>query len=105
MSSGQKGLRVKDIARRLYNMNCSFFDDLDFEALRKYVQTFLAGNARKNNSMVEQKEWGVYTIRKDYFDSMFDFQDAELEESSLVSEPTDDDRYIQLELFSDEEES
>ena len=53
---GDKGMSVQMLAKHLYNMNCSLFEDCDIDAMRRYVQQFVLRNSRSPLSLLERME-------------------------------------------------
>ena len=53
---GDKGMSVQMLAKHLYNMNCSLFEDRDIDAMRRYVQQFVLRNSRSPLSLLERME-------------------------------------------------
>ena len=50
---GERGISVQTIAKHVYNMNCTFFVQPDYEEIRSYVQQFLLRNSRSSQSLIE----------------------------------------------------
>ena len=51
--AGTGGVSVQAIAKHVYNMNCTFFSQPDYEEIRSYVQQFLLRNSKSNQSLIE----------------------------------------------------
>ncbi len=51
--AGTGGVSVQAIAKHVYNMNCTFFIQPDYEEIRSYVQQFLLRNSKSNQSLIE----------------------------------------------------
>jgi len=47
------GVSVQAIAKHVYNMNCTFFTQPDYEEIRSYVQQFLLRNSKSDQSLIE----------------------------------------------------
>jgi len=54
--AGERGLGVQAIAKHVYNMNCTFFVQPDYDELRSYVQQYLIRNSRSAQSLVERTD-------------------------------------------------
>ena len=44
--AGERGISVQNISRHVYNLNCTFFNQPDYEEVRNYVQQYLLKNSR-----------------------------------------------------------
>lgn len=53
MNVGERGISVQSLAKHLYNQNCSFFSQPDYEELRAYVQQYLLRNSKSQQSLIE----------------------------------------------------
>ena len=51
--AGECGVSVQAIAKHVYNMNCTFFVQPDFEEIRTYVQQYLLRNSKSQQSLIE----------------------------------------------------
>ena len=51
--AGERGVSVQAVAKHVYNMNCTFFTQPDYEEIRSYVQQFLLKNSKSNLSLIE----------------------------------------------------
>lgn len=51
--AGERGVSVQAVAKHVYNMNCTFFLQPDYEEIRSYVQQFLLKNSKSNLSLIE----------------------------------------------------
>ena len=51
--AGECGVSVQAIAKHVYNMNCTFFAQPDFEEIRTYVQQYLLRNSKSQQSLIE----------------------------------------------------
>ena len=54
--AGERGIGVQNIARHVYNMNCTFFSQPDFSELHAYVQQYLLRNSKSPQSLIERTE-------------------------------------------------
>ena len=51
------------IAKHVYNMNCTFFVQPDWEEIRSYVQQYLLKNSKSNQSLIESTgQRGYYRL-------------------------------------------
>ena len=50
---GERGISVQSIAKHVYNMNCTFFSQPDYEEIRSYVQQYLLRNSKSAQSLIE----------------------------------------------------
>ena len=53
MEAGERGVSVQTIAKHVYNMNCTFFFQPDYEEIRSYVQQYLLKNSKSPQSLIE----------------------------------------------------
>ena len=51
--AGEGGVSVQAIAKHVYNMNCTFFSQPDYEDIRSYVQQYLLRNSKSCQSLIE----------------------------------------------------
>ena len=51
--AGEHGISVQTISKHVYNMNCTFFMQPDFEEIRSYVQQYLLRNSKSSQSLIE----------------------------------------------------
>ena len=51
--AGERGVSVQTIAKHVYNMNCTFFFQPDYEEIRNYVQQYLLRNSKSSQSLIE----------------------------------------------------
>lgn len=51
--AGQSGVSVQTIAKHVYNMNCTFFAQPDYDEIRTYVQQYLLRNSKSQQSLIE----------------------------------------------------
>lgn len=54
--AGERGIGVQAISKHVYNMNCTFFTQPDYEELRSYVQQYLLRNSKSAQSLIERTE-------------------------------------------------
>ncbi len=53
---GDKGIGVRQLAKHVYNMNCTFFSQPDLQEIHAYVQKYLLRNSKSAQSLVERTE-------------------------------------------------
>ena len=64
--AGECGVSVQAIAKHVYNMNCTFFVQPDFEEIRTYVQQYLLRNSKSQQSLIESTgRRGYYRLNTD----------------------------------------
>ena len=51
--AGERGISVQTLAKHVYNMNCTFFFQPDYEEIRTYVQQYLLRNSKSAQSLIE----------------------------------------------------
>ncbi len=64
-----EGLRIRAIARSIYNSEVDLFDPdaaSKFKKIHKSVQRFLWAQSRKRKSPFERRQWGVYALKKGF---------------------------------------
>ena len=47
------GISVQNISRHVYNINCTFFFQPDYDEIRTYVQQYLLRNSKSPQSLIE----------------------------------------------------
>ncbi len=61
--AGDRGLSVQKIARHVFNASNSFFETIEFEEIRRYVQNYLLKNSKSSDSLFEKVgPKGIYRI-------------------------------------------
>ena len=95
---GFEGMSIARISRNLYNANCSFFEQIDYDEIHKYVLSFVHKNSRFSSSLLEGTgKRGFYRINIQSEESqqlILDFADNIVEE-----EPKDDIKEEDTSLF------
>ena len=51
--AGERGISVQAISKHVYNRNCTFFSQPDFDEIRTYVQQYLLRNSKSPHSLIE----------------------------------------------------
>ena len=59
--AGESGVSAQAIAKHVYNMNCTFFVQPDYEEIRSYVKNYLLRHSKSRQSLVE------HTGRRGYY--------------------------------------
>lgn len=54
--AGERGIGVQAIAKHVYNMNCTFFVQPDYEEIRSFVQQYLLKNSKSQHSLIERTD-------------------------------------------------
>lgn len=61
--AGERGISVQNISRHVYNLNCTFFHQTDYEEVRSYVQQYLLKNSKSQQSLIESTgQRGYYRL-------------------------------------------
>ena len=102
LECGRDGLRIKNIARRIYNRHADFFvRDLDYSEIRDAVGRYLWEQSFRHESPFTRTRYGTYAIKPDFaiqLDLFLDFvyrTETHKEQSKSTANP----HHIQLELF------
>lgn len=98
--AGECGVSVQAIAKHVYNMNCTFFVQPDFEEIRTYVQQYLLRNSKSQQSLIESTgRRGYYRLNTegsaDARQLLLQFRDEKEEETE--EKPQQD---LSLDLFA-----
>ena len=99
--AGEGVVSVQAIAKHVYNMNCTFFTQPDYEDIRGYVQQFLLRNSKLSQSLIESTgRRGYYRLNTegsaDARQMMLQFRDEQIEEKE-EEKPQQD---LSLDLFA-----
>ena len=99
--AGECGVSVQALAKHVYNMNCTFFVQPDFEEIRNYVQQYLLRNSKSHQSLIESTgRRGYYRLNTegsaDARQLLLQFRD-EKEEETEEEKPQQD---LSLDLFA-----
>jgi hypothetical protein len=61
--AGERGISVQNISRHVYNLNCTFFHQPDYEEVRNYVQQYLLKNSKSQQSLIDSTgQRGYYRL-------------------------------------------
>lgn len=99
--AGEHGVSVQAVAKHVYNMNCTFFTQPDYEEIRSYVQQFLLRNSKSSLSIIENTgRRGYYRLNTegsaDARQMMLQFREEKTEENE-EEKPQQD---LSLDLFA-----
>ena len=103
---GREGLRIKNIARRIYNRHVDLFvQDIDYAEIRDSVGRYLWLQSKRSESPFHRTRYGTYAIKADFaiqLDLFLDFAPrSETHKEAPLPAPGAEQgpRYVQLELF------
>jgi len=99
--AGEGGVSVQAIAKHVYNMNCTFFSQPNYEEVRIYVQQYLLRNSKSQQSLIESTgHRGYYRLNTegsvDARQLLLQFQDEKEEKEEEKPQPKD----LSLDLFT-----
>ena len=67
LECGRSGLRIKNIARRIYNKHADlFFCDLNYDEIRASVGRYLWLQDKRHESPFTRTRYGTYAIKPDF---------------------------------------
>ena len=98
--AGERGISVQNISRHVYNLNCTFFHQPDYEEIRSYVQQYLLRNSKSQQSLIESTgQRGYYRLNttgsKDAQQLMLMFRDEVINDDT----PSAVEQDLSLDLF------
>ena len=98
---GDSGISVQNLARHVYNMNCSLFALVDKDEIHKYVQQFLLKNSKSVQSIIESTgRRGYYRLNTsnsaETYQLMLSFREEKQEDVKELKTEKDD---FSLSLF------
>ena len=98
--AGERGISVQNISRHVYNLNCTFFHQPDYEEIRSYVQQYLLRNSKSQQSLIESTgQRGYYRLNttgsKDAQQLMLMFRDEVINDDTTSTVEQD----LSLDLF------
>lgn len=101
MDVGERGISVQSLAKHLYNQNCSFFSQPDYEELRAYVQQYLLRNSKSQQSLIESTgRRGYYRLNTqgnaDARQLMIQFKASQQQQEEQKEEPETQDQSLSL---------
>lgn len=104
---GRDGLRIKNIARRIFNKHADFFvRDLDYNEIRENVGRYLWEQSKRHESPFTRTRYGTYAIKPDFaiqLDLFLDFVSHTETQRGTSQPPLGGEhgpRYVQLELWT-----
>lgn len=81
---GELGIGVQQLAKHVYNMNCTLFYQPDLQEIHGYVQQYLLRNSKSAQSLIERTERrGYYRLNKNSADArqlMLEFRNTRIQE-------------------------
>ena len=100
IEAGERGIGVQAIAKHVYNMNCTFFSQPNYEDIRAYVQQYLLRNSKSSQSLIEHTgQRGYYRLNtagsQDALQMVLQFRDVQEEKEE--EKPVQQD--LSLDLF------
>ena len=102
---GEQGIGVQQLAKHIYNLNCTFFFTPNLQEVKQYVQQYLLRNSKSSQSLVESTgRRGYYRLNTknspDARQLVLDFQQKnEKPEAQAEERPQQD---LSLNLFGDD---
>ena len=98
---GERGIGVQQLAKHIYNLNCTLFSQPDFQEVHSYVQQYLLKNSKSVQSLIERTDRrGYYRLNTlnnaDARQLMLEFQEHEVEESVQKEEKPQTDFSLSL---------
>ena len=102
LECGRDGLRIKNIARRIYNKHVDLFvSDVEYGEIRDSVGRYLWEQSFRHESPFTRTRYGTYAIKPDFaiqLDLFLDFGGCG-EHHKEQAKPASNPRHVQLELF------
>lgn len=102
LECGGGGLRIKNLARRIYNKHVDFFvSDIEYNEIRDCIGRYLWEQSKHNESPFTRTRYGTYAIKPDFAIQLDLFLDYEPRGETRKEPPRVEceHRHIQLELF------
>lgn len=99
IQAGKDGVRVAQMARHIYNLHTTLFDSpVQYDALRRMLNSFLWHSTRHRRSIFVQRSRGVYAL-KPHVAVQLDFDFADDVPSAVVERREVQNAPQQLYLF------
>ena len=102
LECGREGLRIKNIARRIYNRHVDFFvKNVDYGEIRDGVGRYLWEQDKRRESPFHRTRYGTYAIKADFAIQLDLFLDNAIrgEVRKEQAKATPNPHHVQLELF------
>ena len=99
---GEQGIGVQQLAKHVYNLNCTLFSQPDLQEVHTYVQQYLLRNSKSAQSLIERTDRrGYYRLNTQNNDDarqlLFEFREHKEEpEEEKEEQPMKD---FSLSLF------
>jgi len=98
---GQQGIGVQQLAKHVYNLNCTLFSQPDLQEIHSYVQQYLLKNSKSELSLIERTERrGYYRLNTlnnaDARQLMLEFREHEAEAEEQKEEKPQQDFSLSL---------
>ena len=103
LECGREGLRIKNIARRIYNKHADFFAiAIDYSEIRDGIGRYLWEQSQRSESPFIRTRYGTYAIKPDFAIQLDLFLDNAIraEIHKEAAKPMPNPHHIQLELFT-----
>ena len=107
LECGRDGLRIKNIARRIYNKHVDFFvSDIDYSEIRDSVGRYLWEQSKRAESPFHRTRYGTYAIKADFaiqLDLFLDItprNEERKEPPKILSGEEQGPKHVQLELWT-----
>ena len=100
---GEQGVGVQQLAKHVYNLNCTLFSQPDLQEIHNYVQQYLLRNSKSPQSLIESTgRRGYYRLNTrnnaDARQLMLEFR--ELSDTGEISKETEKPQHdLSLSLF------
>ena len=106
LDCSSNGMRVKNIARRIYNRHADLFaSDIDYDEIQRSTGRYLWEQAQRRETPFCHTRWGTYAIKTDFAIQLDFLQDLdflphqEVHREPAAPAPPLGPKHIQLELF------
>ena len=98
---GEQGVGVQQLAKHIYNLNCTLFSQPDLQEIHNYVQQYLLRNSKSPQSLIESTgRRGYYRLNTrnnaDARQLMLEFRELSDDASKDIEKPLPD---LSLSLF------
>ena len=98
---GEKGIGVQQLAKHVYNINCTLFSQPDLQQIHSYVQQYLLRNSKSAQSLIENTgRRGYYRLNTqnnaDARQLMLEFRETRNQNGQEVEEKPQTDYSLSL---------